>query len=136
MSLRQHADDRLTDEDATARRIAACLDPLAQEIDPAIARRLAAARNRALAGHRPHAGPARRLVAALALDGIFQPRVRQMFVLFALVCAALVLGGRHGGQAEGGEFDEIDAALLSDELPIDAYLDTDFSRWLEQDPRS
>lgn len=123
------------DEDAFGRRVAACLGVSAHELDDGVSRRLQAARERALLAHRPQAGTLRRLSSALALDGIFQPRVRQAFALIAVV--ALVSAGDYWASwSRIAELEEIDAALLADELPIDAYLDADFTRWLQQDSRS
>lgn len=123
------------DERAFGRRIAAHLDAAAHELDDDLTRRLAAARTRALQAHRPHAGPWRRLTAALALEGAFRPRVRHAFALFAVV-AVLFAGDYWNTWSRLVDLEEIDAAILADELPIDAYLDADFTEWLQQDSRS
>ena len=51
------------------------------------------------------------------------------------VLLALLLGSelwQEGGRVQ--DLEETDSALLSDDLPIDAYLDSDFARWLKHDP--
>jgi hypothetical protein len=48
----------------------------------------------------------------------------------AAVAATLIYNWQHNQRVE--ELEEIDAQLLTDELPIDAYLDRGFQNWLKQ----
>ncbi|MBI1905085.1 MAG: DUF3619 family protein [Rhodocyclales bacterium] len=62
-------------------------------------------------------------------------------VLRSVVVATLMLSvfavGQQWTSASGvGAHDDIDAALLIDDLPIDAYLDRDFKAWVFRELRS
>lgn len=122
------------DEQAFGRRVAMHLGVAAHDLDEVIVQRLRAARERALQAHRPRAGLLGGLVGALAL-GMAGARVRQACALLA-VMALLYAGDYWTNWSQLIDLEELDAALLADELPIDAYLDADFTRWLQQDSRS
>ena len=64
-----------------------------------------------------------------------RPVLRQSVAMAAVV--VLVFAGDHWTTSSLLlELEEVDAALLTDELPIDAYLDSDFPTWLQQDSSS
>ena len=99
-----------------------------------LAERLRAARERALALKKPeraaafgwvHSGPA----GVLGGFGGFSLRV---LLPFALLVAGLF--GIYSWEAEQHAADivELDAQLLTDDLPIDAYLDRGFEAWLKK----
>lgn len=97
--------------------------------------RLAAARQAALARKKPD-GPTRIAQGRLAgsaglLSFSFLGRVSVAIPLLALVVG---LAGIHQyeEQKRVAEIAELDAAVLSDELPLTAYLDQGFNAYLEQ----
>lgn len=102
-------------------------------VEPRIAERLRAARERALARQR------REPLSALEwadnvlgrLGGWGGVSLRVVAPLAALVIgiAAIYLWQQKQRLAE---VEEIDAMLLTDELPIDAYLDRGFQNWLKK----
>ena len=59
---------------------------------------------------------------------------------YALSLAVLILGLAgivywQSSNGAGGEMADLDARLLIDDLPIDAYLDKGFDSWLKRQPR-
>lgn len=126
--------DRLSDA-AVARRIVGSLSVAAHHTDERVAERLRAARLRALEAHRPRRGVTARLLATMRAAWSLRPLLRQSVALAAVV--VLVFAGDHWTTTSMLlELEEVDAALLTDELPIDAYLDSDFPAWLQQDSSS
>jgi hypothetical protein len=124
-------------EDELGRRLAKLLDSGAADIGPAQRERLTAARQAALARHRSLAAPA----WAPAWTGNFSVFTeRRLFgVRYLLPVAALVLGlaGVLYVHSSGttGDIADIDAGLLTDDLPINAYLDKGFDSWLKRSSR-
>ena len=102
-------------------------------VDKRVAGRLRAARERALARQRTE--PASALAwadHALVLLGGWRGVAARVVLPFA-VLLAVVLGGQAWQQNQRlAELVEIDAQLLTDELPIDAYLDRGFQAWLKK----
>ena len=97
------------------------------------AERLRAARLRALERQRPE--PAFGLVWADNLLGRFGGWSGVSLRLVApLTALALALAAVYTWQQNQrvAEMEEIDAQLLTDELPIDAYLDRGFQNWLKK----
>ena len=107
-----------------------------------IAERLRAARERALERRRIALEPARsweRAAAGIATsDGAGGgSEDAGGFSLRLLLATALLLAGLFaiysGQQAQrAAEVEELDAQLLTDDLPIDAYLDRGFDAWLKK----
>jgi hypothetical protein len=102
-------------------------------VDAHVAARLRAARERALAHHRPE--PA----AGLALAGNTVGRVGgarglSLRVLLPLAVLAVAFATTFAWQQRqrAAEVEELDAQLLSSDLPIDAYLDQGFAAWLKR----
>ena len=59
---------------------------------------------------------------------------------YAVSLAVLILGLAgivywQSGSGNGGELADLDARLLTDDLPIDAYLDKGFDSWLKRQSR-
>jgi hypothetical protein len=111
-------------------RIRHALDASADAIEPGTARKLRLARERALA--RVPATSSRLSLAGfghLNLDG-FWPASR---AAIALIVLALAVGGVSYWHTveQAAEYEEIDSALLADDLPINAYLDRGFDAWLK-----
>ncbi|MGZ5142084.1 MAG: DUF3619 family protein [Burkholderiales bacterium] len=126
----------MSQEDELGRRIARLLDDSAADVGPAQRERLRAARQAALARHRAAAVP----TWAPAWAGNFSRFTESGFgVRYLIPVAALVLGlaAVLYVQSNGTSSDiaDIDAGLLTDELPINAYLDKGFDSWLKRSSR-
>jgi len=126
-----------TQEHQIAQKISRLLDQSARNIPGGTVAKLAAARERALSGYREnHAwslAGAGQMVSRFAGQSSGGMR-------YALPAAVLILGliGIVYWQASNGRGNEqadIDARLLTDDLPIDAYLDKGFDSWLKRQSR-
>jgi hypothetical protein len=102
-------------------------------VTPAVAARLRAAREGALERQRPERAPALgwadNVVGGLGGFGGLSLRVLLPIVVAAAGLAAIYVAQR---DQRAAELEEVDALLLSDELPIDAYLDRGFDAWLKK----
>jgi hypothetical protein len=111
-------------------RIRHALDASAEAIEPRMARKLRLARERALA--RVPVASSRMSFAGfghLNFDGIW-PATRAVLAL--IVLAVAVAGVSYWRSMEqAAEYEEIDSALLADDLPINAYIDRGFDAWLK-----
>lgn len=125
---------RIESERQGLQTIRRALDRGAREIDPSVSAQLVQARERALAGMRRETG--------LQLAGhpgkvghSLAPRLR---VAFALVGLSLGIFGAYywspfdQGDDRVDEVAEVDSALLTDDLPVDAYADQGFQAWLNR----
>jgi hypothetical protein len=127
----------MNEQDELARRIVNLLDEGTANLGPAQRDRLSAARQAALARHRTASAPA----WAPAWAGNFSrfTEHRLYGVRYLIPVAALVLGlaGVAYVNSNGAPSDiaDIDAGLLTDELPINAYLDKGFDSWLKRSSR-
>ncbi|NMG28495.1 DUF3619 family protein [Aromatoleum evansii] len=121
-------------EEAFARKVAAQLSVAARGVDGDVADRLRLARERALAAHRP-ALPSVGARIASALRRLFPPMMRPAAVAAAILVAVLA-GDYWTTWLRVNEMEEVDTALLIDDLPIDAYLDSNFKAWLQDDSQS
>ncbi|CAB3791490.1 hypothetical protein LMG28614_03328 [Paraburkholderia ultramafica] len=129
-----------------ARQVRRALDENAASIPPATVDRLAAARRAALARKKPETVSAPVFVPALAgagmPDGFRQVEIpqrrRSPLRRFALAwpLAALVVSligiAYWEDQQRTAELADIDAAMLSDDLPLNAYLDHGFNAYLSR----
>jgi hypothetical protein len=129
-----------------ARQVRRALDENAASIAPATVDRLAAARRAALARKKPETVAAPAFVPAFAgvglPTGLSQPelpeRRRSKLGRFALAwpLAALVVSligiAYWEDQQRTAELADIDAAMLSDDLPLNAYLDHGFNAYLSR----
>lgn len=131
-SLGDYAKSIEHDEQQIAYRLKHRLDQSLDHIDALTLNKLMQARQRALAHQKVAL-----TVTRLSLAGIGQT-IQQGFLPYAralltlLVLTGGVLGSYYWNnlqQAEENE--EIDSALLADDLPINAYLDHGFHTWLE-----
>ncbi len=99
-----------------------------------IAERLRAARERALAVKAPERAPAfgwARVEAGGALGGFGGFALRVLLPTLLLI-AGLVSIYSWQQEQRAADVEEIDAQLLTDVLPIDAYLDRGFEAWLKK----
>jgi len=103
------------------------------ELDPAKRERLRAAREQALERQRPEPEPALRWATNVlgTFDGWRSLSTR---VLLPLAVLAIAVSGIYSWQEKRrvAELVEIDSQLLTDDLPIDAYLDRGFQNWLKK----
>jgi hypothetical protein len=107
------------------------------KLEPRIAEQLRAAREQALASQRAELSePA---FALTAPGGLIGPRSGGLWLtsLRALAAAGLLAVGLFSVYSwqqshQIAELEEVDAQLLADDLPIDAYLDQGFNAWLKQ----
>lgn len=103
------------------------------ELDAATAQRLSAAREAALARQRPEPTPA--LAWADNVLGRFDGWGGLAFyVILPLAVLLIGVAAAYTWQQNQrlAELEEIDAQLLTDDLPIDAYLDRGFQNWLKK----
>lgn len=125
-------------ENELARRIVEHLDASVDQLDPATRERLLEARERALGRYREQPAP----VPGLAWAGPAIARVsghRFYSVRNLVAVTALVLGltglAIWNSLGPANELADIDAGLLTEELPINAYLDKGFDSWLKRASR-
>lgn len=106
-------------------------------VDARIAERLRAARERAIASRKPEREPAlawARSTATGVIGGFggvggFSLRLVLPTVLLVVGLVAIYSWQRDQTAAD---IEELDAHLLTDDLPIDAYLDRGFEAWLKK----
>jgi predicted signal transduction protein with EAL and GGDEF domain len=103
------------------------------ELRPETTDRLAAARERALARQKQTVHQSVLATAGSVFQMSFEsPRLKQIVAGLALA-ACVVTASFWAADRRVNELSEIDSALLSDELPISAFIDKGFSAWLKQD---
>jgi Protein of unknown function (DUF3619) len=128
-----------------ARQVRRALDENATGIAPATVDRLAAARRAALARKKPETVSAPVFVPAFAgagLSGGMPPvelphrrsPLRRFALAWPLVALVVSLVGiaYWEDQQRTAELADIDAAMLSDDLPLNAYLDHGFNAYLSR----
>ncbi len=126
------------EQEQLAKKIVQHLEYGVDRIDTGTRERLLAARKGALARYREQPAPvfglawAGQAVARVSDPGFYNTR-------HLLAVAALVLGlaglAYWQGVGMGNDVTEIDEGLLTDELPINAYLDHGFDSWLKRSSR-
>ena len=99
-------------------------------VKPDVAQRLAQARNRALERHSaaPAVAWADNVTGSTSWAGI---ALRVLVPLAMLIAFAGAVYTWQQNQ-RAAEIEEVDALLLTDDLPIDAYLDRGFQNWLKK----
>jgi len=119
-----------TQEKQFGHRIRHILNQGTHEVRPEVAQRLAAARNRALERHsaEPALVWADNVTGSIGWAGL---AVRILVPLAMLVAGAGAIYTWQQNQ-RAAEIEEVDALLLTDDLPIDAYLDRNFQNWLKK----
>ncbi len=136
-----------TKEREFARNVCRALDENAASLPAPTVEKLAAARRLALARKKPEPLPARSFVPVLAPAGPAQgmgpssePRERRVSPFVRMLRAwpviALVVGvaaiAYWENQQRAAELADIDAAMLNDDLPLNAYLDHGFNAYLSR----
>lgn len=121
-------------EERYAYRVRQALNHGLNDIPPAASRRLEAARHQALARQK-QAAP--QMVLAGFGSHSFRsgsniPYLKQILAVVALLLGMWISFYWHSVQYVT-ELEEVDSALLTDDLPPDAFLDNDFFEWLVDD---
>lgn len=118
-------------EQQFANNLRRALDESARTLTPALSERLRAARERALVSRR-----AERVSALAWADNVVGGGFGGFWLRLVLpaIFVLLAVAGIYGWQQNQrlAEIEEIDAELLTDDLPIDAYLDRGFQEWLKK----
>jgi len=129
----------MKNEELFARQICRVLDQGTRDLDASIAERLRAAREGALQQRAVAVEPAASVTivgtgGTAAWGSGHDPESHPFRTLLAIL--ALLLGVSlayfWNGFDQATENEEIDSALLADDLPPDAYLDQGFQAWLEK----
>lgn len=125
----------MSPEEQFARHICRVLDQGTRGIAPDIAERLRAARERALA-QQPVAVESIALVGAggtvAQLGGDDEKHPIRTFLAILALLLGVSVAYYWNGFDQASENEEIDSALLADDLPPNAYLDRGFQAWLEK----
>ncbi len=115
-------------------RVRQALNHGLRDIPPTASRRLEAARHLALS-HQKQAAPQTALAGlgnASFRTGTYTPYLKQILAVVALLLGMWISFYWHSVQYVT-EIEEVDSALLTDDLPPDAFLDNDFFEWLVDD---
>ena len=122
-------------EERQAHRLRQILNHGLKDISPAASRRLEAARHLALSRQKH---PATELALAGTRHGLLShfgapvAYTRQILAVFALLLGMWLSFYWHSVQYVN-ELEEVDSALLADDLPPEAFMDDDFFEWLKND---
>ena len=124
-------DNALHDEQLFAHKLKHHLDHGADRLNALTLNKLMLARQHALSHQRVAVTALSLAGAGHFVQGTLMPRARVMLALLALTTG--VLGTYYWNELQQTEEnEEIDSALLADDLPINAYLNHGFHTWLEQ----
>jgi len=122
-----------------ARKIIEQLDHGTERLEPGTRERLAVARKVALSHYREKPEAVLGLAwAGHAMARIAEHRLHHARLLAAAAAIAVLLAGFAYWQVTGpasNDLAEIDMGLLTDELPLNAYLDKGFDSWLKRSSR-
>lgn len=127
----------MKEQDELGARIARVLDEGADALSPEQRDRLSAARRLALSRLRPAPAPAWVPAWAGAASRLTEQSylgVRYLVPFAALLLGLLGVVYVHTGTVSS-DIADIDAGLLTDELPINAFLDTTLDSWLKRSSR-
>jgi len=124
------------EENEFAASVARVLDHGVREMDAQTAARLLKVRKEALAHFKEQPvfawAPAWASAAVSRISEPFSHNLRAGFILLAfLSVVAGAIAWQNMGQ-QSSDVAELDQALLTDELPINAYLDKGFDAWLKR----
>ena len=102
-------------------------------VDAKVAQRLQAARELALSRQRPEPQPVLRWADNVLGDGWSWGGLSARVILPVVALAVAAVGIYRWQESQRlAEVVEIDSQLLTDDLPIDAYLDRGFQNWLKK----
>jgi hypothetical protein len=123
-------------EERYASRVRQALNHGLNDTSPAVARRLEAARHQALSRQKQTA-PQLALAGNNAPGFHFRSLADNRHFRQALAALALLLGMWISFYMDSVKYvtqiEEVDSALLSDDLPPEAFMDKDFFQWLKDD---
>ena len=129
----------MKNEFETTAKIRQALEQGSLSLDASIITRLELARNKALEQQKI-AVPELRIAGAFAnlggrIGDVLLPNTR---MLVAMVALTFGLVGTYYWSAfeQADENEEVDSALLADDLPVDSYTDQGFEAWLEHSKQS
>ena len=124
-------------EQELAQKIIGRLDDGLNQLDAGTRERLVAARRAALARYREAPVRVFGLVPAGPVGHFLGQHVFGTSVAAAVTALVIATAGVVYWQsvAPNGDSAEVEIALLTDELPINAYLDKGFDSWLKRSPR-
>lgn len=111
------------------------------DLDVAVQSRLSSARALALArvpsgSYQPVVASGRSALAVTGFLGESRPVTPLSIVLSAIVLSAGLFAINHWYEFQvANEIEEIDAQVLTGDLPLDAYLDKGFDTWLKRSSR-
>ena len=123
-------------DDELAGKIVRQLDRGVERLDPVTLERLAAARKVALSHYRERPEPVFGLawaVNAISHRAAQRPHGARYLIVVAALALGLI-GVVYWQTMTPNDFSEIDVKLLTDDLPLDAYLDRGFDSWLKRVP--
>ena len=124
-------------EEAYARQVVTALDDSLTRMRPEVVRKLQSAREQAceLASERGGVHRYRPSHTLALVDWLRQHRVGAVGVLLAMLLAlgAMVWQNLGSGSAGNDDTADIDASLLTGDLPVNAYLDNHLSKWTSND---
>lgn len=125
------------DEIETAQKIVRALDQSTRNIGGDTLARLTDSRKQALSVYRE--APAWKLAwagqAASRMSDRPMHGIRYLLPIAVLVIGLSGIAYWHAGNGQNNELADLDARLLTDDLPIDAYLDKGFDSWLKRQSR-
>ena len=126
-------------EHELARKITQVLDHGVDQLESGARERLYTARNAALSRYREQPEAVLGLAWAGQAMGRFSEyalfHTRHLVTLTALVLALAGIVYWQNMGPGGNDVAEIDMGLLTDELPLNAYIDQGFDSWLKRSPR-
>ena len=125
-------------EHELARKIVERLDEGVDRLEAGTRERLAAARRTALSRYREAPEAVLGLAwAGQAVARITEHRLYHTRLMVAVAALVVAMAGVIYWQSMGpaNELAEIDTGLLTDELPLNAYLDKGFDSWLKRSSR-
>ena len=124
-------------EHELARKLVQHLDYGVDRLEPGVRERLLTARKAALSSYRAQPEPVLGLAwAGQAAARITEPSFYDARNFAALAALVLALAGVAWWQVNTpNDIADIDTSLLTDELPVNAYLDKGFDSWLKRSPR-
>ena len=124
-------------DDELARKLVHYLDDGVDRLEPRVRERLAAARRNALSRYREPAPVFGLAWAGHAVARLTGRRFHGGSLLIAATALVLAMAGVFYWQSTRptNGIAEIDLYLLTDELPINAYLDKGFDSWLKRSSR-
>jgi len=125
-------------EHELAKKVVQYLDYGVEHLEPSVRERLGAARRSALSHYRERPATVLGLAwAGQAAHWLTEHRFRSARLLIAAAALVLATAGVIYWQTAGPSngLTDIDLNLLTDELPINAYLDKGFDSWLKRSSR-